>query len=186
MAPRDTIFSLDPTIAANRASRCLTIYEPRTYMHPHGWSGLGFAFPAGMGAKAGVPGSPVVCITGDGGFQYNFQELATAAQYGIHTVVMMFNDNAWGVLKKYQQDRYGGDRLYATELVNPDFVKLFESYGFGGAKVSSVAELTRALETALAADSTYLIEVQVPRRRGSPALGGASPSRGCAGGRSRP
>ena len=162
VAPRDTIFSLDPTIAANRASRCLPMYGPRTYMHPHGWSGLGFAFPAGMGAKAGVPGSPVVCVTGDGGFQYNLQELATAAQYDIHTVVLMFNDSAWGVLKKYQQDRYGDDRLYATELVNPDFVKIFESYGFEGRKVSSVTELTSALETALASGRTYLVEVQVP------------------------
>lgn len=167
VTPRDTIFSLDPTIAANRASRCLPIYGPRTYMHPHGWSGLGFAFPAGLGAKAGVPDSPVVCVTGDGGFQYNFQELATAAQYGIHPVVLMFNDSAWGVLKKYQQDRYGSDRLYATELVNPDFVKIFESYGFEGRKVSTVEELTRALETALASGRTYLVEVQIPDGIGS-------------------
>ena len=162
VAPRDTIFSLDPTIAANGASRCLPVYGARTYMHPHGWSGLGFAFPAGLGAKAGVPGSPVVCVTGDGGFQYNFQELATAAQYGIHAVVLMFNDNAWGVLKKYQQDRYGDDRLYATELVNPDFGKIFESYGFESAKVSSVEELTRALETAISGGRTYLVEAQIP------------------------
>ena len=160
--PRDTIFSLDPTIAASRASRCLPIYGPRTYMHPHGWAGLGFAFPAGMGAKAGKPESPVVCITGDGGFQYNLQELATAAQYGIHPIVLMFNDNAWGVLKKFQTDRFGGDRTFATELVNPDFIKIFESYGFGGTKVSTVAELTRAMEDAVAADRTHLIEVQIP------------------------
>ncbi len=159
--PRDTIFSLDPTIAASRASRCLTIYGPRTYMHPHGWAGLGFAFPAGLGAKAGKPESPVVCVTGDGGFQYNFQELATAAQYGIHPVVLMFNDNAWGVLKKYQEDQFNG-RLMATELVNPDFVKLFDSYGFEGARVSTVAELTRALENALASGRTHLVEVQIP------------------------
>ena len=68
VTPRDTIFSLDPTIAASKASRCLPIYGPRTFMHPHGWAGLGFAFPAGLGAKAGKPDSPVVCITGDGGF----------------------------------------------------------------------------------------------------------------------
>ena len=104
VAPRETVFSLDPTVPASRAARCLPIYGPRKYMHPHGWAGLGFAFPAGLGAKVGQPDSPVVCITGDGGFQYNFQELATAAQYDIHPVILMFNDNAWGVLKKYQQD----------------------------------------------------------------------------------
>lgn len=162
VTPRDTIFSLDPTIAANRASRCLPIYGPRTYMHPHGWSGLGFAFPAALGAKAGKPDSPVVCVTGDGGFQYNFQELATAAQYGIHPVVLMFNDNAWGVLKKYQNDRFGPGRNFATDLVNPDFVKIFESYGFEGTKVSTLSELSRGLENALASGRTHLVEVQIP------------------------
>ena len=101
VTPRNTIFSLDPTVAASRASRCLEVYEPRTYMHPHGWMGLGFAFPAAVGAKVGKPENPVICVTGDGGFQYNFQELATCAQYGIDPVVLMFNDSAWGVLKGF-------------------------------------------------------------------------------------
>ena len=160
--PRNTIFSLDPAVASSRASRCLEIYEPRTFMHPHGWLGLGFAFPAGVGAKVGKPESPVVCVTGDGGFQYNFQELATCAQYGIHPVVLMFNDNAWGVLKKFQSDRFGEDRQFATDLVNPDFVKIFESYGFEGTKVSTVDELGKALESAVASGKTHLVEVQTP------------------------
>ncbi|MQF96464.1 MAG: thiamine pyrophosphate-binding protein [SAR202 cluster bacterium] len=167
VTPRNTIFSLDPTVATSRASRCLDIYEPRTFMHPHGWAGLGFAFPAGIGAKAGKPESPVVCVTGDGGFQYNFQELASCAQYGIHPVVLMFNDSAWGVLKRYQSDRFGEHRQYATELVNPDFVKLFESYGFEGTKVSNVADLGRALDNAIKSGKTHLVEVQTPDGFGS-------------------
>ena len=167
VTPRNTIFSLDPTVATSRASRCLDIYEPRTFMHPHGWAGLGFAFPAGIGAKAGKPDSPVVCVTGDGGFQYNFQELASCAQYGIHPVVLMFNDSAWGVLKRYQSDRFGEHRQYATELVNPDFVKLFESYGFEGTKVSNVADLGRALDNAIKSGKTHLVEVQTPDGFGS-------------------
>ena len=161
VAPRETVFSLDPTVPASRAARCLPIYGPRKYMHPHGWAGLGFAFPAGLGAKVGQPDSPVVCITGDGGFQYNFQELATAAQYDIHPVILMFNDNAWGVLKKYQQDRFG-DRLFATDLVNPDFAKLFDSYGFGATRVSTVAELGPALDAAISSGRTHLVEVAIP------------------------
>ena len=135
-------------------------------MHPHGWAGLGFAFPAALGAKVGKPQSPVVCVTGDGGFQYNFQELATAAQYGINPIVLMFNDNAWGVLKSYQQANFNG-RLMATELVNPDFVKLFESYGLEGTRVNTVAELARALDTALAADRVQLIEAMIPNGFGA-------------------
>jgi len=164
--PRETIFALDPTVATSRASRCLSIYGPRTFMYPHGWVGIGFAFPAALGAKLGRPDCPVVCVTGDGGFQYNLQELATAAQYGIHPIVLMFNDSAWGVLKGFQKDRFDG-RLLATELVNPDFIKLFESYGFEGTRVTSVNELTRALETALASGRTYLIEVQIPNGFGA-------------------
>ena len=162
VTPRNTIFSLDPTVGASRATRCLDIYEPRTYMHPHGWLGLGFAFPAAIGAKVGKPDSPVVCVTGDGGFQYNFQELATCAQYGIHPVVLMFNDNAWGVLKGFQSDRFGDNRRFATDLVNPDFVKIFESYGFEGTKVTNVNDLGKALESAIASGKTHLVEVQTP------------------------
>jgi acetolactate synthase-1/2/3 large subunit len=130
-------------------------------MYPHGWAGIGFAFPAAMGAKVGKPKQPVVCVTGDGGFQYNFQELATAAQYGINPIVLMFNDSAWGVLKGYQNNNFNG-RLMGTELINPDFVKLFESYGFEGTKVSTVDEMTRALEKAVASDKIQLIEVLTP------------------------
>ncbi|MDP6496326.1 MAG: thiamine pyrophosphate-binding protein [Dehalococcoidia bacterium] len=162
VTPRNTIFSLDPTVGASRATRCLDIYEPKTYMHPHGWLGLGFAFPAAIGAKVGKPDSPVVCVTGDGGFQYNFQELATCAQYGIHPVVLMFNDNAWGVLKGFQSDRFGDNRRFATDLVNPDFVKIFESYGFEGTKVTNVNDLGKALESAIASGKTHLVEVQTP------------------------
>ena len=160
--PRNTIFSLDPTVAASRATRCLEVYDPRTYMHPHGWLGLGFAFPAAVGAKVGKPDNPVVCVTGDGGFQYNFQELATCSQYGIHPVVLMFNDNAWGVLKGFQKDRFGENRRFATNLVNPDFVKLFESYGFEGTKVTDVSQLSKALDNAISSGKTHLVEVQIP------------------------
>lgn len=158
--PDDTIFALDATVPANRAVRCLQMNRPRSYMYPHGWAGLGFGFPAAMGAKVGRPECPVICVTGDGGFQYNAQELGTAVQYGINPVVMVFNDSAWGVLKGYQQDR--GGRRMATDLVNPDFIKLFDSYGIGGTRARNVAEMTRAVQDAVAADRIHLIEVVMP------------------------
>jgi len=166
VTPENTIFALDPTVPTSRAQRCLTINQPRTFMYPHGWAGLGFAFPASLGAKVGKPQSPVVCVTGDGGFQYNAQELGTAVQYEINPVVLMFNDKAWGVLKGYQQDRFNG-RLMGTDLVNPDFVKLFESYGIEATRVGTVAELTNALGKAVAADRIQLIEVMIPNGFGT-------------------
>ncbi|MCH8744635.1 MAG: thiamine pyrophosphate-binding protein [Chloroflexi bacterium] len=161
MTPGDTIFSLDATVPASRAARCLSIDQPRQFLSPWGWAGLGFAFPASMGAKVGKPNSPVVCITGDGGFQYNIQELGTCVQYGISPIVLVFNDDAWGVLKDYQSTRFG-DRLMATDLVNPDFIKLADSYGIEGTRVNTVAELTKALAQAVTAERVQLIEVCTP------------------------
>ena len=77
-------------------------------------------------------------------------------------MILMFNDSAWGVLKGFQADRFGEERRFATDLVNPDFVKIFESYGFEGTKVSSVAEMGKALESAIASGKTHLVEVQIP------------------------
>jgi len=159
--PREAVTCWDPTVPTSRASRCFQAHQPRTFTHPHGWAGLGFAFPAALGTKLARPDVPVVCVTGDGGFQYNAQELATAAQYGINPVVVMFNDNAWGVLKQRQQESFRG-RLIGTELVNPDFVKLFDSYGFEGTRVSTVDELVRALDYAIKSDRLQLIEAQIP------------------------
>jgi acetolactate synthase-1/2/3 large subunit len=120
-----------------------------------------------MGAKVGKPRNPVVCITGDGGFQYNAQELGTAVQYGINPIVLMFNDNAWGVLKGYQRDNFGPHRLMGTELVNPDFLKLFGSYDIEGTRVSTVDEMGAALEKAVSADRIQLIEVMIPEGFGA-------------------
>ena len=164
--PDETIFTLDATVPASRAARCLNIDGPRRFMYPWGWAGLGFGFPSALGAKVGKPKNPVVCITGDGGFQYNAQELGTAVQYGINPIVLIFNDNAWGVLKGYQSARFN-ERHMGTDLVNPDFIKLFDSYGVEGTRVSTVAQLSKVLEQAVAADLVQLIEVQIPNGFGA-------------------
>ena len=139
-------------------------------MHPHGWLGLGFAFPAAIGAKVGKPDSPVVCVTGDGGFQYNFQELATCAQYGIHPVVLMFNDNAWGVLKGFQGDRFGDNRRFATDLVNPDFVAIASAYGLHAEQVVATAGFAPAFERALASPTGALLRLMVATDQLTPRL----------------
>ncbi len=159
---RDTIIVTDPTGPAYWATRGMKCYEPRTYLSPHGWGGIGFAFPAALGAKIARPDRHVVVIAGDGGFQLNMQELGTAAQYGIKVVVLLFNDRAWGVLHDRQRDYFGG-RYYATELVNPDFMKLADSYHLASTRVHSCSEMSKALQDALSRDSFFLIEVEIPR-----------------------
>src|SRR5207245_9044061 len=72
------------------------VYRPRTYLTSSYSGNLGFAFPTALGAKGACPDRPVVAISGDGGFLYNAQELATAVQYGINVIALVFNDNAYG------------------------------------------------------------------------------------------
>ena len=160
--PRETITTWDTTVPASRASRAFQVYEPRTFLNPYGWVSIGFSLPAGLGAKAANPAVPVVCFSGDGGFQYCMAELATSVQYGLNVTAVLFNDGAWGVLKWMQKLNYGG-RYLGTDLANPDFVKLAEAYGVAGARVDSLAELLPVLEEAVGADGTTLIEVRIPR-----------------------
>ncbi len=158
---RDAIVVGDATVPNYRASRCMPFYEPNTYIGPNSWAGLGFGFPAGLGAKVGAPDKQVVVITGDGGFQYNIQEIGTALQYGISPVVLIFNDNAWGVLKGVQKETFNG-RYIGTDLRNPDFVKLAEAYGAPATRVHNLDELTTTLADALNDDTIHLIEVSTP------------------------
>ena len=161
VAARDAIFVGDVAVAVHSGSNhCLEVYEPRTYFTSH-WGGLGFGFPAAVGAKAGFPDRQVICLTGDGGFQFNIQELGTAVQYGLNPVVVIFNDDAWGVLRQVQHRSYNG-RLIASDLRNPNFAKLAESYGANGVQVSSLKELVPALENALDADTVTVIDVLTP------------------------
>ena len=158
---RDAIVVGDATVPNYRASRCMPFYEPNTYLGPNSWAGLGFGFPAGLGAKVGQPDKQVVVITGDGGFQYNIQELGTALQYGISPVVLVFNDNAWGVLKGVQKETFDG-RYIGTDLRNPDFIKLAEAYGAPATRVHNLDELTTTLADALDGNTLHLIEVATP------------------------
>ena len=163
--PRQTITCWDTTVPTSRASRAFRVYQPRTFMNPYGWVGIGFSFPAALGAKAANPTVPVVCFSGDGGFQYCLSELATAAQYNLNITVVMFNDDAWGVLKGFQERSFQG-RLIGTKLVNPDFTKLVEAYGFSAKRVDTVRDLVPALEEAVSAPELTFLEVRIPRGLG--------------------
>ncbi|WGD49786.1 thiamine pyrophosphate-binding protein [Bradyrhizobium sp. CB1650] len=138
------------------------IYEPRTFI-TSGYQGtLGSGFPTALGAKVANPDKPVVAITGDGGFMFGVQELATAVQFNIGVVTLVFNNNAYGNVRRDQRERFDG-RVVASDLVNPDFVKLAESFGVTAARVTSPDHFKAALEKALAHGGPYLISVEVPR-----------------------
>ncbi len=137
------------------------VYEPRTFI-TSGYQGtLGSGFPTALGAKVAHPDRPVVAITGDGGFMFGVQELATAVQFKIGVVTLVFNNNAYGNVRRDQRERFEG-RVVASDLVNPDFVKLAESFGVGAARVTSPDQFRPALEKALADGGPYLIDIEVP------------------------
>ena len=98
------------------------VYEPNTYLTSSYFGNLGFAYPCALGAKVACPDKAVVAVSGDGGFMYNVQELATAVMYGINAVVVVFNDSAFGNVRRDQSDRFNG-RIYGSELHNPGLRK---------------------------------------------------------------
>ncbi len=138
------------------------IYEPRTFI-TSGYQGtLGSGFPTALGAKIANPDRPVVAITGDGGFMFGVQELATAVQFNIGVVTLVFNNNAYGNVRRDQRQRFDG-RVVAADLVNPDFVKLAESFGVAASRVTSPDHFRPALEKALGTGGPALIAVEVAR-----------------------
>ena len=137
------------------------VYEPRTFI-TSGYQGtLGSGFPTALGAKVANPDRPVVAITGDGGFMFAVQELSTAVQFKIGVVTLVFNNNAYGNVRRDQRQHFDG-RVVASDLVNPDFVKLAESFGVGAARVTSPDQFRAALEKALADGGPYVISMEVP------------------------
>jgi acetolactate synthase I/II/III large subunit len=138
------------------------VYEPRTFISSGYQGTLGSGFPTALGAKVAHPDRPVVAITGDGGFMFGVQELATAVQFNISVVVLVFNNNSYGNVRRDQRERFDG-RIVASDLVNPDFIKLAESFGVGAARVTSSDHFRPALEKALAHGGPYLIDIEVPR-----------------------
>jgi acetolactate synthase-1/2/3 large subunit len=138
------------------------VQRPRTYVSTGFQGTLGFGFQTALGVKVAHPDKPVVSITGDGGFLFGVQELATAVQYGIGLVTIVFNNEAYGNVRRDQETRYG-NRLIGADLVNPDFLALAKAFRLDGYRVHSPAELQPVLAKALAKDAPALIEVVLPR-----------------------
>ncbi len=158
--PRDGFVVSESTQMAYMARIAMPFYHPRTFVTPGYQGTLGFGFPTSLGVKVANPDKQVVSISGDGGFMFGSNELATAVQHGIGTVALVFNDGAYGNVKRTQVEKYGG-RVIATELQNPDFVKLAEAYGAQGIRAKTADELRAALKLGFAHDGPTVIEIPV-------------------------
>jgi acetolactate synthase-1/2/3 large subunit len=144
------------------------VLGPRTYISEGFQGTLGFGFPTALGVKVANPTKAVISITGDGGFMFGVQELATAAQYRIALVTIVFNNRSYANVLRDQQLQFNG-RTIGSRLDNPDFVRLAESFGVFARRVTDPAGLRSALEHELGAARPALIEVAIePGAEASP------------------
>ncbi|MDQ1010661.1 acetolactate synthase-1/2/3 large subunit [Streptomyces sp. V4I23] len=145
--PDDSPSFWDMTILAYWAWSAFDARRPNTMHSAQGAGGLGYGFPAALGAAAADPTRPVLAVSGDGGAMYSIAELATARQYDLPVTWLIVDDGGYGILREYMTDAFG--QATATELARPDFVALAESFGVP-ATLTSPETLSEDLAKALA------------------------------------
>ena len=159
--PRDGFFVPELSQVGFASYFAFPVLTPRTYV-TEGFQGtLGFGFPTALGVKVANPSRPVVSVTGDGGFMFGLQELATAAAHGIGVVTILFNNHAYGNVRRDQMNGFGG-RLSGADLQNPDFMKLADGFNVHARRVATPEQLRPVLAAAIDADRPCLIEVDTP------------------------
>jgi len=155
--PEETVIASDMTQIAYAANEIFPIHRPRTWLHPAGFGTLGFALPAGIGAKFGVGATPVAVLIGDYGIQYTINELGTAAEHKLPLVILMWNNDALGAIRDDMVNK--GIQPNAVTLKNPDFQALAKAYGCFAEKPATLKALAAAIKAALKADGPTLIEM---------------------------
>jgi acetolactate synthase-1/2/3 large subunit len=157
--PGDVVAN-DQSILNYWASAFFPVLEPRTFLYPAGSGTLGYGLPAAIGAAVAIRRSgstqKVICIAGDGGFQYTLHELATLKQYDLPVKILLINDEAYGVIGFLQRSVFG--QTYESDLKNPDFCGIAESYGIDASHATSLAELGSKLAPWLNAPGPALLE----------------------------
>ena len=156
--PRDGFFVEEISQVGFTSRFGFPVYEPRTFVTGGYQDNVGFGFMTALGVKIANPDKPVVSVTGDGGFMFGVQELATAVKYGINLVTVVFNNSSYGNVLRDQRTVYQGHEI-GSSLTNPDFVKLAESFGATAYRAKTPAELKTALEKGFAQSGPVLIEV---------------------------
>ncbi len=157
--PDDGVLVNELTQVGYLAPLAYPVFEARTFLTPGYQGTLGYGFPTALGAAVGLPGRTVVSITGDGGFGWSLQELATAARYQIPLITVVFADGAFGNVRRIQREVFG--REFGTELQNPDFLLLARAFGVDALRVQTPDALASALRSAIAGPRRPLL-IEVP------------------------
>lgn len=158
--PDDGLLVADVTSMGEVACKRYPTYLPRTFLFPSTYGTLGYALPAALGAKVAQPDKTVVCVIGDGGFQYTMQELASAIQAKLGVPIVVFNDCAYTLVKESQASQYDR-RFIGVDLKNPDFVKIAEAYGIAGIRCDTPAAMAQAIREAAQNALPTIIEVPI-------------------------
>ena len=156
----DGIFVDELTQVGYAARINFPVYKPRSFISSGYQGTLGYGFPTALGAKVAKPDLAVLSIAGDGGFMFSVQELATAVQHEIPLVTIIFNNDAYGNVRTMQIRDYD-ERVIATDLLNPDFVKLAESFGANAFRADDEKGLRQALRYGFKSNLPTVIEVPI-------------------------
>jgi acetolactate synthase-1/2/3 large subunit len=132
--------------------------KPGLFLNSGGTGCMGFAFPAAMGAKFANPDKTVFCVTGEGGFVMNQQELATVAEHNVEIKILILNNYSLGMVRQFQDDFYGGIRSQIDLSQGPDFVKLADAYGIKAMRTDKAKDVAGMLDEALAHKGPVLME----------------------------
>ncbi|MDG1879489.1 MAG: thiamine pyrophosphate-dependent enzyme, partial [Paracoccaceae bacterium] len=158
--PKNGIFVDELTQVGYVSRFAFESYSPRTFLSTGYQGTLGWGFASALGAAHARRDVPVVSISGDGGALYTISELATAARHNIPITAIIFNDNAFGNVRRFQIEKYN-NRPIASDLKSPNFVKLAESFGVQGLKAKTPDELRNCLKKSFASGKPTVIEVPV-------------------------
>jgi acetolactate synthase I/II/III large subunit len=156
--PEDGIYVEEVTQVGFASRLAFPVHAPRTFLSPGYQDTLGWGYGTALGAQAAAPGRKVVLATGDGGFMFQAAELATAMRHKLPLVVVVFDDGAFGNVRRIQEQQYG-NRLIACDLTNPDFVKFAESFGMAAFRATTPEALETTLRQAFALDAPALVHV---------------------------
>lgn len=174
---RDAILTTDSGTHQFWALNDFPVYSPRSFLAPADYQAMGFSIPAAIAAKLACPARQVVSLVGDGGFLMSGFESLNAVRWNSKIIIIVFRDGAWGLIKEAQQRVYR--RTPFTEIPNPDFAHLARGLGLEHFRVEAEADIDPAIDRALAARTSALVEVNADYAEASPYVKGAGPQMFC-------
>jgi acetolactate synthase-1/2/3 large subunit len=156
----DAIITTDVGQHQMWAAQYMVRMKPNHFLTSGGLGSMGFGLPAAMGAQAAEPGLDVWCITGDGSFQMNFQEMITCVQEKWPVKILVLDNNYLGMVRQWQEQFYAKN-YSGVELLNPDFVMMAQAFGMDAASADNAEDLTKAIQKAQASKKPFLIHAKV-------------------------